>query len=366
MNRKLLALAVGAALSMPLLAQAAPMVYGQLNLSVDYVDDSMLSGHSYQVNSNASRIGVKGEESLGSGLSAVYMIEWGVSGDGNAADLKQRNRFLGLKSNDLGTVRLGRYDTPLKMAEGNVDVFNDQRYADMGDVNGARVVTGQNRMNAAIGYTSPKIADALTFDIAVQPRQDIAGRNQSAGTSMSASYDDNGMHLALAGDLNVQDGTVIDGVFVNGASPDLRRDAVRLVGTATTGDLMFGALLQKSKASNKSTYAGFDVLGDGTTAVIPTGGGKADQDAVLLSAAFKVDKQNTVKGELGYNKTKFDSSIGSFTTKFVGLGFDHNFTVSTKVYALAAYRDLDPNDTLGGGSKDLKRKTVSVGMLTLF
>lgn len=38
MNRKLLALAITAALAAPLAAQAAPTVYGQVNLSVDAVD----------------------------------------------------------------------------------------------------------------------------------------------------------------------------------------------------------------------------------------------------------------------------------------------------------------------------------------
>ena len=37
MNRKLLVLAVAAAAALPLAAQAAPTVYGQLNLSVDKV-----------------------------------------------------------------------------------------------------------------------------------------------------------------------------------------------------------------------------------------------------------------------------------------------------------------------------------------
>lgn len=38
MNRTLLALAVTAALAVPMTAQAAPTVYGLLNLSVDMVD----------------------------------------------------------------------------------------------------------------------------------------------------------------------------------------------------------------------------------------------------------------------------------------------------------------------------------------
>jgi predicted porin len=81
MNRKLLALAVTAALAAPMAAQAAPTVYGQLNLSVDMVmyDDGVADYREVQVNSNSSRLGVKGEEALGNGYSAVYKAEWGVS-----------------------------------------------------------------------------------------------------------------------------------------------------------------------------------------------------------------------------------------------------------------------------------------------
>ena len=64
MNRKLLALAVGAVVAMPLAAQAAPTLYGKVNVSGDY-----LSGDSYkdnwELNSNVSRFGLKGDENLG-------------------------------------------------------------------------------------------------------------------------------------------------------------------------------------------------------------------------------------------------------------------------------------------------------------
>ena len=77
MKRNLLALAVAAASVMPLVAQAAPTVYGRLNLSIDYVDvnDDNAPGvdnKSWNVNSNASRVGVKGNEKLTDDFTAVY------------------------------------------------------------------------------------------------------------------------------------------------------------------------------------------------------------------------------------------------------------------------------------------------------
>ena len=68
MKRNLLALAVGVAFILPLAAQAAPTVYGRLNLSVDYMDVDTgvvgVDGKNWELNSNASRVGVKGNEKL--------------------------------------------------------------------------------------------------------------------------------------------------------------------------------------------------------------------------------------------------------------------------------------------------------------
>ena len=84
MKRNLLALAVAAASVMSLVAQAAPTVYGRLNLSIDYVDvnddnNPGVDDKSWNVHSNASRLGVKGNEKLTDDFTAVYKAEWEVS-----------------------------------------------------------------------------------------------------------------------------------------------------------------------------------------------------------------------------------------------------------------------------------------------
>ena len=80
---------------------AAPTLYGKLNVSINQVDNKNFDGKSdvTEVNSNSSRIGVKGEEKLTDKLSAVYLAEWAISTDGSGSDtdLSARNRFIGLK-----------------------------------------------------------------------------------------------------------------------------------------------------------------------------------------------------------------------------------------------------------------------------
>ena len=59
---------------------------------------------------------------------------------GNKLDLTQRNRFVGIKSQQFGTVKFGKYDTYLKLAQGKIDLFNDFA-ADM-----EFTIAGENRI----------------------------------------------------------------------------------------------------------------------------------------------------------------------------------------------------------------------------
>jgi predicted porin len=173
MKRHLLTLAIAASL-LPLAAQAAPRVYGQLNLSVDYMDADVMAPTSdvWALNSNSSRIGVKGSEKLTEEYTAVYKMEWEVAGDmeGTAAspDLEARERYIGLKHYQWGTVRLGYMDSPFKNAEDDIDVFNDLAHLDMG-----KFIYGQNRLANSINYVSPKFLDVFGANITIQPGEQI-------------------------------------------------------------------------------------------------------------------------------------------------------------------------------------------------
>lgn len=331
MNRKLLALAVGTALSLPLAAQAAPTIYGQLNMTVDNVSTTEPGENDqWEVNSNSSRLGVMGEEALGSSLSAVYKAEWEVSGDMGSGnnDLGARDRYLGLKGS-YGTVKLGHYDSPLKSSQGMVDQFNDGVYTDM---TGFGLVVGDNRMSNLIGYESPKFADVLTAKLAIQPGEDTAGGNDSIANAFSAAlaYEAAGLYAALAYDKNVSDGAFNDAT---------NRDTIRLTGTYTAGAMQLGALLQASELSE-------DVATD-------------DRDSVLLSAGFGLDDKNVAKAQFIYTKADMGAA-GDGKRMTLELGLDHNFTKMTKVYAQAAYAqtDADAGDTDDG--------MFGVGMLTKF
>lgn len=140
-------------------AQAAPVVYGKANVSIQSTDDST-TGESVDVNSNASRLGVKGKVKLPEGGTAIYKAEYEISMDdgelGSAGDgvvFKQRNIYVGLQGS-AGTVKIGHFDTIIKKGQGKVDLFNDLQVGDI-----KSVIGGENRGSNTIQLESNKFAD---------------------------------------------------------------------------------------------------------------------------------------------------------------------------------------------------------------
>ncbi|MEY4516900.1 MAG: hypothetical protein RL180_1246, partial [Pseudomonadota bacterium] len=212
--KKLLLATVISALSISAV-QAAPKVYGKLAVSTDYVnakEASVVKGqkedsNTWKVNSNASRFGVKGEDELTPTLSAVYQIEWGVDAT-DGATLTNRNRFLGLKSTDLGTVKWGQFDTATKESQNKVDVFNDfaGESLDM-----KHVLTGEKRATNVIGYESPEM-EGLPLVVNAQLLMDestsatAVNNNSKNGASISVAYKQDGIYAAVSTDYKVSHG----------------------------------------------------------------------------------------------------------------------------------------------------------------
>lgn len=298
MNRKLLALAV-AALTAPCLAQAAPTIYGNINTSLEYVSDGWAADYDddvWLVNSNRSRIGIKGGEKLNEEWSAIYKIEWQVASESGSGDLNVRDRFLGFESDKVGTFRAGRFVSPLRAIEKNVDQFNFNLLLDM-----ENWVPGQNRINNSLGYTTPTLGGAFKIDGALQQGEDTNGQNGLAdGYSIALSYDQNGLYLALGFDEDI-------GTNVNPGT-----ETLRFVAGYVAGDLELGALVQTHEYPND-----------------------ADLDSILLSAGYKLDAKNKVKGQFVTN----DGDGGE--SWMLALGLDHSLSQATTVYTHIAYQDWE-------------------------
>ena len=126
MQKKLIALAVAGLVSAPVFAQSNIQVYGVADAYMKYGD--FMGDDTMGVDSGGlmgSRLGFRGEEDLGSGLKAVFVLEQGfnidtgkstaMSGDDDRANggsqTFTRQAYVGLKGN-FGQVALGRQYAP--------------------------------------------------------------------------------------------------------------------------------------------------------------------------------------------------------------------------------------------------------------
>lgn len=153
MNKKLLAVAIAAAVAAPFSAMADEgnvTIYGQANVSVDLIDNG--ANNSDNVSSNQSVFGIQGSEPLGNGISAVFHWDAFVGVDDGQEDVGGSGSFFGASRDSwvglaggFGTVALGAQGRPWKTSTNNLDPFINT-VADyggiVGNVNGFALDTG--------------------------------------------------------------------------------------------------------------------------------------------------------------------------------------------------------------------------------
>ncbi|HVO90834.1 MAG TPA: porin [Casimicrobiaceae bacterium] len=134
MKKKLVAVAVAGLIAAPLAAEAQTAnvtLYGRLNGDLEFVSGRQADGSNPWVSrfsSNSSRFGVRGTESLGGGLNAIFQIESNVSfdtGNSSTSGFASRETFVGLQG-PWGTFKAGKFLMPyddLHPIFGNVPTY---------------------------------------------------------------------------------------------------------------------------------------------------------------------------------------------------------------------------------------------------
>ncbi len=380
MNRKLLpsliaVLTVGAA-GVVNAADNIPTVYGKVNVTLNnYKFDSIASPtesytslDNWKLESNASRLGVKGDYEISSDLKAIYKLEFEIYPDGDSSSnvFGQRNTYAGLQG-DWGTLFAGKNDTPLKaIAAETVQLFKDLPLGDF-----KYVMAGENRPNNIIQYATPKMSGFI-FSLQAAPGEQSGSKGAAGTTSTSntnhgladtfsgaLTYDTDGLYLAVADDHN-QSNT----------------NTFRFVGQVDVGPVKLGVLGQKADRNN-STIAGSNAYiqsmgylpGDTTNSsgthsqvnsIQQFGNTYKTQDAYALTAAWKIDAW-TLKGQYAQSTSKHDSATNLSDTKAknYALGVDYALNKNAKVFAYYAAIDTDGDKSVYDGK--LKDKTVAVG-----
>ena len=160
MKKTLIALAL---VSLPLAASADVVLYGQIKGGVEVsknftkAEKDTKKGTLTHIVDYGSRIGFKGHEDLSNNLRAIWQLEQTVSigGPDNKKVFGTRDSFIGLNG-DFGTVKAGYIETPVKTANGRLDVWE---YSD--SAAGLGTYTRSNaavKRAGAISYETPNMA----------------------------------------------------------------------------------------------------------------------------------------------------------------------------------------------------------------
>ena len=163
MNKKIIALAVAAAFTAPMAAQAEVKVYGHAQVEFGtYGGGTSGGGGQAVVDQARGRIGFKSSEDLGNGLKAIVKAEYKTDfADGDSTgsvSLSKREMLVGLKGG-FGTVELGRLKSVYKYSGG---VKYDPFVATTLEARGRGGMSGKVGLGNAFGHNG-FISDSVAY-----------------------------------------------------------------------------------------------------------------------------------------------------------------------------------------------------------
>jgi predicted porin len=347
MKKKLIAVAIATAFAAPAFADNSNVTfYGKAFIDMENVRSSNVntvatpvSNSITRVSSNASRLGLKGNEELGDDLKAIYQYEVEVDLSGNAGNGwgKTRNSMLGLEGG-FGTAFLGLYDTPYKVAHNKIELFDNTTFGSainlLGRTNtiasgaAAGATSSYNfndRRKNSLQYWSPKM-EGFQLKLAYSPDVSstatigaVQGTKQDM-LNLSATYE-NGMFYAAYAYANYND---LNAASATKAVANDKMNGNRLVGAVTFGDAMVGATYERLNSSSV------------------TAANNGTRTAWELVGTYKIGSSNL--GLSYVNAGNFGSPTNANGAKQVSLRYGYKFSKRTELYGM--YTSLN-NDTNG-------------------
>jgi predicted porin len=294
MNKKLVALAVAGAFALPPLAAQAQTanvtLYGRLNVDFEFVKGQQTAANGgsnptvNRLSSNSSRLGVRGTESLGGGLNAIFQIESSINGDTNAGNLGGRETFVGLQGS-WGKFTVGRFLMPLDDLHpifGNAPTLTTS-------ILSTAALWAQGPLNKAQGGFDARTGNSLRYDSPNFSGFTTAWQYSTRDGSGNADSGDNGDHTSelrhayvLGGNLIYANGPWQAGIAVERNQKVRGADLKDTDWTATLaydfGTIMQGFGLRLAGVYEKTKYEtpSGDLKRDlwGISGTIPVGGGK--------------------------------------------------------------------------------------------
>ncbi len=278
-------IALVASMALVSAAQADSKFYGKMNVTAGYND----SAESFGVESNASRVGIKGSEELASS-KLIYQAEY---------------QNIGLAYKSMGTVKMGIMDTPLKKSQGKYDLFNDI-------VDIKTVVDGENRIANSVNYTTAMTGPfqaSLSFLMA-----EGAATKGSDGISANVTYKEGDVYAAVALDDSV---------------PGKQTSNLRATVIYSLGDMRIGGILNKVDSSD--TADGEVAIGANVSFKMGMNTLKAqfesgDQVAAgATSLSLGVDRKLAKSTKAFAYLNQFDADAANSDVLVLAVGLEHKF-----------------------------------------
>jgi predicted porin len=366
MNNKIVIAVAGvaAAFATAAHAQSSVTLYGSLDAGLTYTSNVTSAGSTsgkklFSLGNGAqqSLFGLRGSEDLGGGLHAIFGLESGINiGSGSTANngnLFNRQAFVGLSSDQIGTLTLGRqYDVtqdflaPLS-ATGTwggtyfAHVGNNDRLSTTGDVglnNTVKFVSASfNGLQAGGTYSFSN-----NTGFANNRAYSVGGTYQYQGLKAGAVYSE-------ANNAGATSGGAVD------ASTDSVAGRSRVFGAGASfgyGPAQIGAVWTQSRLDNLTTL----------------GASPYHFNNYEVNAKYNPLPQLG----LGIAYTYTNGAVGSDNTHFnqIGVQADYSLSRRTSVYAQAVYQraakgsnaEIYSGDDTYGASSSNNQTTATIGL----
>ena len=382
MKKLLLALALSSALSGAAQAQSSVSVYGLYDGGLNTKRSEQNSNGTKTITSNSdltgnqqtsSRLGFRGVEDLGGGLTAMFNYELGfnpgtgsldtvqgVTAAGQSASDPVRTSIVGLGSKQFGSVEIGRQLTGVfGVVAGDVfggsnmdgDMVNANFGGATGNTTSQRLHQGATRING-LTYRAPDLSGFQgRIDYSNNLATGAAGASTSGLTSanttaeqtnnrgISATYVNGPFKVALA-----------NHVVKSNANTTATTGAVteRNINVGSVAYMAKGLVVQVTHGNNKvdtsnaqvskvigTRYAvsyavtpaitPFAMYGNGKSEMTVAAPATSDNTAYLLGANYTMSKRTRLYAAYGFQKSDIKSTNSVKTNNEYGLGVVHTF-----------------------------------------
>ena len=364
MKKLLLASAI-AALSVSA-ANAAPTIYGKAFVTADYVNiDNDFNGtdgitsfsgsddnNTVEINSHASRLGLKGSEALSANTDVIYQLEYGVRVDGDGDTLKSRDTYLGVNNKDFGQFRFGRNTSVLDYVN-NVTV-NEGYWDNLGGtkLNEENELAALNmldniRVNNSVVWIAPKYNN-LPVELALQYSSDEAFENSNNGYGASLMFNPGTgftAGLAYSKDMDANGSVDVINNILGPVELKYGGDVIRATATADLGKYVaypvkVGAMYQQTDYD----FAGSD----------------KEKGLVVSGEMGLTNFAKPASVYLQYNKTTNLNGFDDNSSDQIVLGGKYNFKKNMIAHAYVGQNSADLTaftiDDLGNGNSLIRVK----------